>query len=77
MSAPAEEAFQSMNGFNSAEVKAFLSRDAGVASTYKPTDVDTGSARSSGGAWGTSNVASNQSFFAQLAKQVATMEGGG
>ena len=77
MPAPVEESVQSVNGFNSADVKAFLSRDAGVASTYKPADVDGASARSSGGAWGSSNMANNQSFFTQLAKQVATLEGGG
>lgn len=41
---------QSVNGFNAAQVKAFLSRDAGV-EPYKPADGST-SARASGGAWG-------------------------
>ena len=46
---PQEEVHQPVNGFNSAEVNAFLSRDVGVAA-YKPADV-VGSGRGSGGAW--------------------------
>jgi hypothetical protein len=44
------DAEQSVNGFNAAEVKAFLGRDAGVAA-YKPAE-GAGSTRASGGAWG-------------------------
>lgn len=47
-----DEVYQPVNGFNAAEVKAFLARDVGV-SSYKPADVaNAAGARSSGGAWG-------------------------
>ena len=45
-----DEFEQSVNGFNAAEVKAFLGRDIGLA-PYKPAEV-AGNARASGGAWG-------------------------
>ena len=91
-----EETEQSVNGFNTAEVKVFLGREVGLA-PYKPGEAGGGS-RSSGGAWGSkreytlrhcsccfsrltrntaNHMANNQPFFAQLAKQIATLEGGG
>ena len=45
-----DEVEPSVNGFNAAEVRAFLGRDIGLAA-YKPAEA-AGSGRSSGGAWG-------------------------
>lgn len=74
-----DEQYAPINGFNSADVKAFLSRQAqGAPAAYKPAEAATGG-RGSGGAWGSkpNHMANNQPFFVQLAKQVATLEGGG
>ncbi|WPG97819.1 Hypothetical protein R9X50_00060000 [Acrodontium crateriforme] len=62
--------------FNAAEVKAFLGREVPQTS-YKPTEAP-GATRNSG-AWGAkvNTMANGQPFFVQLAKQIATMEGGG
>ncbi|KAK4552209.1 hypothetical protein LTR86_010563 [Recurvomyces mirabilis] len=70
-----DEAYVPANGFNAAEVKAALGKEAGPA-VYKVHEP----ARGSGGsAWGakSSHMANNQPFFTQLAKQIATLEGGG
>ncbi|KAK0342414.1 hypothetical protein LTR91_013503 [Friedmanniomyces endolithicus] len=65
------------NGFNAAEVRAALAREPAPAA-YKPAEVS-GSESGGGGAWGPkpNHMANNQPFFVQLAKQVATLEGGG
>ncbi|KAK5136221.1 hypothetical protein LTR08_003828 [Meristemomyces frigidus] len=75
-----EQVPAAINGFNVAEVKAFLSREAAVSASYKVVDGPAvGGGRGGGGAWGAkpSHMANNQPFFVQLAKQIATMEGGG
>ncbi|KAK5123331.1 hypothetical protein LTR85_002762 [Meristemomyces frigidus] len=95
-----EQQSASVNGFNAAEVKAFLGRDAAVAASYKVVEGSAaGGGRGGGGAWGAkrefqlrvvkpvldmhadrteaNHMANNQPFFVQLAKQIATMEGGG
>lgn len=66
-----------MNGFNGAEVKAFLNRQP-APPVYKPQDA-AGNSRASGGAWGakTNHMANGQPFFAQLSKQIATFQEGG
>lgn len=71
--------FQSFNGFNAAEVSSFLSRDVDTVEAYKVVGlVDDPVVRGGGGAAsGNDNLASGQSFFLQLAKQVATADGGG
>lgn len=46
---PQEEAHVPLNGFNAAEIKAFLGREA-APTPYKPQEV--GGARAGGGAWG-------------------------
>ncbi|KAK0888579.1 hypothetical protein LTR02_016188 [Friedmanniomyces endolithicus] len=65
------------NGFNASEVRAALAREPAPAS-YKPAEV-TGAGDSGGGAWGPkpNHMANNQPFFVQLAKQIASLEGGG
>ncbi|KAK5146903.1 hypothetical protein LTR32_001581 [Rachicladosporium monterosium] len=65
------------NGFNASEVRAALAREPAPAA-YKIAEV-TGAANSGGGAWGPkpNHMANNQPFFVQLAKQIATLEGGG
>ncbi|EMC94385.1 hypothetical protein BAUCODRAFT_73376, partial [Baudoinia panamericana UAMH 10762] len=65
------------NGFNADEVKAALGKDATPA-PYKPAEV-AGGARVSGGSWGAkaNQTASGQAFLAQLAKEIAKVEGGG
>ncbi|KAF2721798.1 hypothetical protein K431DRAFT_303115 [Polychaeton citri CBS 116435] len=71
-----QEQHVAANNFNSREVAAFLGRNAsGVA--YKPSEVS--GSRDSGDALDAKpgNMADNHPFFVQLAKQVATMEGGG
>ncbi|KAK4547036.1 hypothetical protein LTR36_001257 [Oleoguttula mirabilis] len=76
-----EQSYTSINGFNAAEVKAFLSRDAAVPASYKVVEGSSAGAGrgGGGGAWGAkpNHMANNQPFFVQLAKQIATMEGGG
>lgn len=70
--------FRSVNGFNGAEVKEFLAKDVGSAAAYKPAEVAGVIVSSnSGDSTAASNMANGQSFFVQLAKQVATVEGGG
>ena len=95
-SQPGDEGYQSVNGFNATEVKAFLSRDASaLPDIYKPTENTGGGSRSAWGSkrqllsvrysYGTeianesaaNQAANNQPFFVQLAKQIATLEGGG
>lgn len=66
-----------MNGFNAAEVRAFLGRDGAAVSRYKPAEEGGAAGRSDGGSSVSSNMANNQPFFVQLAKQIATIEGGG
>ncbi|TKA43787.1 hypothetical protein B0A54_05546 [Friedmanniomyces endolithicus] len=65
------------NGFNASEVRAALAREPAPAA-YKPAEVS-GSESGGGGAWGPkpNHMANNQPFFVQLAKQIATLEGGG
>lgn len=72
------ESSRSLNGFNGTEVKEFLARDAGSVIAYKPAEMAGVTATNDSGAWmAASNMANGQPFFAQLAKQVATAEGGG
>ncbi|KAI7286925.1 hypothetical protein KC345_g913 [Hortaea werneckii] len=74
------ETHASVNGFNASEVKAFLSRDVKTApSTYKVTEGGGAGRSGGGGAWGSkpNAMANGQPFFVQLAKSVATIEGGG
>ncbi|KAK5171821.1 uncharacterized protein LTR77_003457 [Saxophila tyrrhenica] len=63
--------------FNAAEMKAFLAKDLGSTAVYKPAEA-AGGART-GSAWGSKPgvMANGQPFFTQLAKQIATLEGGG
>ncbi|KAK3675378.1 hypothetical protein LTR78_004888 [Recurvomyces mirabilis] len=70
-----DEAYVPANGFNAVEVKAALGREAGPA-VYKVNETARGNGNS---AWGakSSHMANNQPFFTQLAKQIATLEGGG
>ncbi|CAK3882679.1 Hypothetical predicted protein [Lecanosticta acicola] len=69
----------SVNGFNSAEVRAFLSREPAPPAAYKPQDGPGSNSRASGGVWGakTNHMASGQPFFVQLSKQVAAFQEGG
>ncbi|QIW96830.1 hypothetical protein AMS68_002348 [Peltaster fructicola] len=74
----ADQQHTSANGFNSVEVKAFLSRAAqGSPASYKPAEAT--NARAGGAAWAakTNHTANGQPFFAALAKQVAGLENGG
>ena len=72
------EGFQPANGFNATEVKDFLGKDVGSVAVYKPSEVSSASEKSSSAVEAASgNMANNQPFFVQLAKQVATIEGGG
>jgi hypothetical protein len=48
----------SVNGFNAAELKAYLSRDVGSVAVYKPAEA-AGSGKS-GGAWGQSQKCESQ-----------------
>jgi len=70
---------QSWNGFNAAEVRSFLSRDVDAVEAYKVVGlVEDPVVRGGGGAASRDDsLANGQSFFLQLAKQVATAEGGG
>lgn len=79
MDTPAQldESIQSVNGFNASELKDFLSRDVGAVAAYKLPDVPGAPVRTNSRIGSMSNMANNQPFFAQLAKQVATVEGGG
>ncbi|KAF2172051.1 hypothetical protein M409DRAFT_17293 [Zasmidium cellare ATCC 36951] len=72
-----DEQHTPLNGFNSAEVKGFLGREAAPA-VYKLQEGQ-GGQRNSGSAWGSkaNHMANGQPFFLQLAKQVAAFEGGG
>ncbi|KAK4508286.1 hypothetical protein PRZ48_002024 [Zasmidium cellare] len=72
-----EETHTPLNGFNAAEVKGFLGRESAPV-VYKVQEGQ-GGQRGSGGAWGSkaNHMANGQPFFLQLAKQVATFEGGG
>ncbi|KAI7597843.1 hypothetical protein KC346_g14505, partial [Hortaea werneckii] len=74
------EAHAPVNGFNASEAKAFLSRDLKTApSSYKVTEAGGAGRSGGGGAWGSkpNAMANGQPFFVQLAKSVATVEGGG
>ncbi|KAK3075901.1 hypothetical protein LTR53_000330 [Teratosphaeriaceae sp. CCFEE 6253] len=66
-----------VNGFNATEVSAALAREQGAA-VYKILEAP-GGGRGNGAAWGArpNHMANNQPFFVQLAKQIATLEGGG
>ena len=64
---------QSLNGFNAGEVRSFLSRDVDAVEAYKVVGLVGDPVAASGD----DSLASGQSFFSQLAKQVATAEGGG
>jgi len=76
MAAVQDEGYVPANRFNAVEVKAALGREAGPA-LYKVNEP--AGARGNGSAWGakSSHMANNQPFFVQLAKQIATLEGGG
>nr|OQO31051.1 hypothetical protein B0A51_03758 [Rachicladosporium sp. CCFEE 5018] len=66
-----------VNGFNTADVKTFLSGgNKPLPAAYKVEEVG-GNGRCT--AWGSkaSHMASGQPFMVQLAKQIATLEGGG
>lgn len=71
-----EEAHKSVNGFNLAEIHALAAQQY-VPPTYKPQDTQAG--RSSASPWGNKagTMANGKPFFQELAKQVATLEGGG
>ncbi|KAF1827378.1 uncharacterized protein K489DRAFT_14218 [Dissoconium aciculare CBS 342.82] len=82
--AVSERTHAPLHGFNAVEVKAFLAREPAL-SSYKaatpavPPTTTPDAPRNSGGAWGAkvSPGMTNQGFFIQLAKQVATFEDGG
>lgn len=71
-----DESYVSANGFNAVEVKAVLGKEPGPVA-YKVNEP--AGARGNGSAWGAKagHMANNQPFFVQLAKQIATLEGGG
>ncbi|EME48909.1 hypothetical protein DOTSEDRAFT_84422 [Dothistroma septosporum NZE10] len=73
---PTEEPHKPVNGFNLAEIQAYAAQQY-VPPTYKLPDTQGG--RNSATPWGhkAGSMASGKSFFAELAKQVATLEGGG
>ncbi|TKA32404.1 hypothetical protein B0A50_01510 [Salinomyces thailandicus] len=78
-----EQSYTPVNGFNGAEVKAFLGREAGVLpASYKDSNGGAAgkAAAGSGGAAYSAKpnaMAKGQPFFLQLAKAIATSEGGG
>ena len=65
-----------MNGFNLAELQAYAAQQY-VPPTYKPQDTQGG--RNSAAPWGNkaNTMANGKPFFTELAKQIATLEGGG
>ncbi|KAK5113638.1 hypothetical protein LTR62_003265 [Meristemomyces frigidus] len=65
-----EDAHVPAHGFNAAEVRAVLSKQAGGMTTYKIKD-DQGPEGSGG------NMGNGQPFLPQLAKQIATLQEGG
>ncbi|KAK6436784.1 hypothetical protein LTR95_007023 [Oleoguttula sp. CCFEE 5521] len=78
MNAPQEErSHVAVNGFNTADVRTFLSGGLKLLPTVYKVEEAGGNGRST--AWGSkaSHMASGQPFMVQLAKQVATLEGGG
>ncbi|KAG8622962.1 hypothetical protein KVT40_007938 [Elsinoe batatas] len=65
-----EEGNGSVNGFNAGEVRDFLKRDVGSFKTYRVAHNPKPASAGSRG-----NMASGQSFFAALGKQIAQLQG--
>ncbi|OQN96139.1 hypothetical protein B0A48_18054 [Cryoendolithus antarcticus] len=72
-----ERSHVAVNGFNTADVKALLNGGSKTLPAAYMVDDNGGIGR--GGAWGSkpNHMASGQPFLVQLAKQIATLEGGG
>ncbi|OQO12699.1 hypothetical protein B0A48_02162 [Cryoendolithus antarcticus] len=72
-----ERSHVAANGFNTTDVKAFLNGGSKTFPAAYKVDENGGNGR--GAAWGSkpNHMASGQPFMVQLAKQIATLEGGG